>query len=68
MESRSGWLPKENDIKAHQMNGVLIVKLNIPNIIYPHAAYAYYTQPHDDCAVVCLDSIGEFEILTHMAW
>lgn len=29
-----------------------------------HAAYAYYTQPHDDCAVICLDSIGEFETLT----
>lgn len=29
-----------------------------------HAAYAYYTQPNDDCAVICLDSIGEFETLT----
>jgi len=29
-----------------------------------HAAYAYYTQPHNNCAVICLDSIGEFETLT----
>ena len=26
--------------------------------------HAYYTQSYDDCAVICLDSIGEFENLT----
>lgn len=29
-----------------------------------HAAYAYYTQPHDRCAVIVIDSIGEFETTT----
>ena len=31
---------------------------------HSHAAYAYYTQPQDDCAVIVMDSIGEFETLT----
>lgn len=60
-----GWLFKENNIRDYfKKRG-----LPHPNIIYTqhhhsHAAYAYYTQPHDDCAVICLDSIGEFETLT----
>lgn len=29
-----------------------------------HAAYAYYTQPDEDCAVVVVDSIGEWETAT----
>ena len=61
-----GWLYKENNIPAY------LAKYNIrppKGIKYvqhhlSHAAYAYYTQPHDDCAVICLDSIGEFETLT----
>ena len=61
-----GWLAEENDIEAYfRTRGI-----NCPTRIqytqhhHSHAAYAYYTQPHDDCAVVCLDSIGEFETLT----
>lgn len=59
-----GWKFNENNIKKY-LNGFGI---NAP-IIYnkhhqSHAAYAYYTQPHDHCAVICLDSIGEFECLT----
>lgn len=60
-----GWLYNENNIKRYLEKYHLC---NIP-ISYvqhhtAHAAYAYYTQPHDDCAVICLDSIGEFETLT----
>lgn len=59
-----GWKLNENNIKKY-LNGFGI---NVP-ITYnkhhiSHAAYAYYTQPNDDCAVICLDSIGEFECLT----
>jgi len=60
-----GWLFKENDIETYfKQRGI-----KNPSIMYTqhhrsHAAYAYYTQPHDDCAVICLDSIGEFETLT----
>lgn len=59
-----GWKLAENNIKKY-LNGYGI---NAP-ITYgkhhnSHAAYAYYTQPHDHCAVICLDSIGEFECLT----
>lgn len=60
-----GWLFKENDIEQYfKERGI-----HKPSIMYTqhhhsHAAYAYYTQPHDDCAVICLDSIGEFETLT----
>ena len=60
-----GWLFKENNIEDYfESRGI-----PHPNIIYTqhhhsHAAYAYYTQPEDDCAVICLDSIGEFETLT----
>ena len=60
-----GWLLKENDIEQYFMDR----GIPRPSIVYTqhhlsHAAYAYYTQPHDDCAVICLDSIGEFETLT----
>ena len=60
-----GWLWQENNIKKYLDR----VHLSGEPIRYvqhhlSHAAYAYYTQPHDDCAVICLDSIGEFETLT----
>jgi carbamoyltransferase len=60
-----GWLFGENNIERYfEERGI-----PHPTIVYTqhhhsHAAYAYYTQPHDDCAVICLDSIGEFETLT----
>ena len=59
-----GWLLKENDIKAYLDEWGINCKIEYTQHHLSHAAYAYYTQPHDDCAVVCLDSIGEFETLT----
>ena len=60
-----GWLLKENNIRKYLKQHI---GYNVP-VKYTqhhesHAAYAYYTQPYDDCAVICLDSIGEFETLT----
>ena len=60
-----GWLFKENNIELYFKDR----GIKNPSIIYTqhhhsHAAYAYYTQPHENCAVICLDSIGEFETLT----
>jgi len=59
-----GWLRKENDIRAYLSDWGINCKIEYTQHHHSHAAYAYYTQPHDDCAVVCLDSIGEFETLT----
>lgn len=67
-----GWLAKENNIKRYlsvrdcdcKSFTDLPVKLSYVQHHLSHAAYAYYTQPHDNCAVICLDSIGEFETLT----
>jgi carbamoyltransferase len=59
-----GWLHKENDIREYLSKWGISCKIEYTQHHLSHAAYAYYTQPHDDCAVVCLDSIGEFETLT----
>ena len=59
-----GWLYKENDIRAYLNNWDIKCKIEYTQHHLSHAAYAYYTQPHDNCAVICLDSIGEFETLT----
>ena len=59
-----GWLYKENDIRAYLKEWGITCKIEYTQHHLSHAAYAYYTQPHDDCAVICLDSIGEFETLT----
>lgn len=60
-----GWLWRENNIKRY-LEGHHLYNIPISYVQHhkSHAAYAYYTQPHDDCAVICLDSIGEFETLT----
>ncbi len=59
-----GWLYKENNIKKYLKQWDINCKIKYTQHHLSHAAYAYYTQPHDDCAVICLDSIGEFETLT----
>lgn len=60
-----GWLWRENNIKKYlEGHGLYNIPIKYVQHHTSHAAYAYYTQPHDDCAVICLDSIGEFETLT----
>lgn len=59
-----GWLYKENNIREYLKQWNISCKIEYTQHHLSHAAYAYYTQPHDDCAVICLDSIGEFETLT----
>jgi len=60
-----GWLLKENDIKNYLWTrGIQHANIKYTQHHLSHAAYAYYTQPQDNCAVICLDSIGEFETLT----
>ena len=60
-----GWLFKENDIEQYfKDRGIQNPSIMYTQHHHSHAAYAYYTQPYDDCAVICLDSIGEFETLT----
>ena len=59
-----GWLREGNDIREYLKRWGINCKIEYTQHHLSHAAYAYYTQPEDDCAVVCLDSIGEFETLT----
>ena len=59
-----GWLLKENNIKKYLKQWDITAPIKYTQHHLSHASYAYYTQPHDNCAVVCLDSIGEFETLT----
>jgi carbamoyltransferase len=59
-----GWLWKENNIRSYLKCWDITAPIKYTQHHHSHAAYAYYTQPHDDCAVICLDSIGEFETLT----
>lgn len=59
-----GWLWKENNIHTYLKRWDISAPISYTQHHHSHAAYAYYTQPHDDCAVICLDSIGEFETLT----
>jgi carbamoyltransferase len=60
-----GWLYGENNIRRYlDIRGLRGIPLRYTQHHESHAAYAYYTQPHDNCAVICLDSIGEFETLT----
>ena len=64
LKAGQGWLYKENDIKAYLNKWGINCPISYTQHHLSHAAYAYYTQPEDDCAVICLDSIGEFETLT----
>ena len=59
-----GWLGKENDIKRYLSEHNIHTPISYTQHHLSHAAYAYYTQPYVNCAVICLDSIGEFETLT----
>ena len=59
-----GILLKENNIRRYLKEYDLEHPIKYIQHHNCHAAYAYYTQPYDECAVICLDSIGEFETLT----
>lgn len=63
--SQQGWLFGENNIKRYLAERSIVnVPIKYVSHHLSHAAYGYYTQRHDNCAVICLDSIGEFETLT----
>ena len=64
LKAGQGWLFEENNIKKYLKQWNINVPIKYTTHHLSHAAYAYYTQPHDNCAVICLDSIGEFETLT----
>ena len=64
LKAGQGWKYKDNNIKKYLQRWNINVPIEYTQHHLSHAAYAYYTQPHDNCAVICLDSIGEFETLT----
>ncbi len=60
-----GWLYSENNIRKYlELRGQRGIPIRYTQHHHSHAAYAYYTQPYDDCAIIVIDSIGEFETLT----
>jgi carbamoyltransferase len=59
-----GWLWEENNIKKYLKRWNITAPIAYTKHHNSHAAYAYYTQGDPDTAVICLDSIGEFECLT----
>lgn len=59
-----GWLRNENNIRTYLQERGIDAPISYTKHHLSHAAYAYYTQPYSNCAVICLDSIGEFETLT----
>ena len=59
-----GWLWAENNIRRYLERWDITSPIKYTQHHLSHAAYAYYTQPQDDCAVIVMDSIGEFETLT----
>jgi len=63
-QAGQGWLYKENNIRNYLKRWNITCKIEYTQHHESHAAYAYYTQPQDNCAVICLDSIGEYETLT----
>lgn len=64
LKAGQGWLWNENNIKKYLARWNITAPIKYTTHHLSHAAYAYYTQPNDNCAVICLDSIGEFETLT----
>ena len=74
------WVKKARQLRAGQWNRVFDfealpknylkrIRVNYAPVIYTphhasHAAAGYYTSPFNDCAVVVLDAIGEFECAT----
>ena len=64
LRAGQGWLWNENNIKKYLARWNITAPIKYTTHHLSHAAYAYYTQPYDNCAVICLDSIGEFETLT----
>lgn len=64
LRAGQGWKAKDNNIKKYLAQWNINCPIEYTQHHLSHAAYAYYTQPNDDCAVICLDSIGEFETLT----
>jgi carbamoyltransferase len=74
------WVKKARQLRAGQWSRALDLSVlprtfvnrlgfkNVPITYTPHhashAAAGYYTAPFDDCAVVVLDAIGEFESAT----
>jgi len=56
-----GWKWKKNDIKQYLSDRNIIAPITYTNHHYAHAAATYYTAPFDDCAILVVDSIGEWE-------
>ena len=51
---------KKNNIKRYLANYEITAPIVYVDHHLSHAAAAYYTAPWKDCAVLCVDSIGEF--------
>ena len=59
-----GWLWRDNDIGSYLARYNINAPVKMGRHHRSHAAAGYYTSGFSDAAVVCVDSIGEFETLT----
>ena len=59
-----GWLWSENNVKDYLNRFNIHSKIHIGTHHHSHAAAGYYTSGFKEAAVICIDSIGEFETLT----
>lgn len=59
-----GWRYKQNNIKKYLRSYDITAPISYTDHHHSHAAAAYYTAPWDDCAILCIDSIGEWETTT----
>jgi len=62
--ARQGFKFKENNIRNYLASHHLSMPFTTVDHHHSHAAGGYYTSGFDNAAVVCIDSIGEFETLT----
>ena len=59
-----GWRRQENNIPEYLAQWGIAAPVKYVSHHHSHAAAGYYTSGYDDAAILCLDSIGEFETLT----
>lgn len=58
--ARQGWKFQKNNVKKYLERYGIVAPVVYIDHHESHAASAYYTAPWTDCAVLCVDSIGEF--------
>jgi carbamoyltransferase len=64
LKAGQGWNWSENNINRYLRSYGITAPISYSKHHSSHAAAGYYTSNFSDAAIVCVDSIGEFETLT----